>query len=160
MQVSKNCIDLIKKYEGLSLKSYKCPAGLWTCGYGNTMWEDGTKVKENQTISIDRAEKLLTFWVNKYAERIKLNVNQNQFDALVSFAYNVGIGTFNSSTLKKKVIANPNDHAIRDEFMKWVNSKGKQLPGLVKRREAEAKDRKSTRLNSSHEWISRMPSSA
>ena len=138
MQVSKNCIDLIKKFEGLSLKSYKCPAGLWTCGYGNTQWEDGTKVKENQTITLDRAEKLLTFWVNKYANNITVKCNQNQFDAMVSFAYNTGIGNFNTSTLKKKAIANPNDPSIRDEFMKWVNSNGKQLAGLVKRRDAEA----------------------
>ena len=138
MQVSKNCIDLIKKFEGLSLKSYRCPAGLLTLGYGNTQWEDGTKVKENQTITIEYAEKLLTFWVSKYANNIKVKCNQNQFDALVSFAYNTGIGNFNNSTLKKKVIANPNDPSIRDEFMKWVNSNGKQLAGLVKRRDAEA----------------------
>lgn len=138
MQIGKNCIDLIKKFEGLKLESYKCPAGLWTIGYGNTQWENGTRVKENQVIDIQRAEKLLMFWVNKYAEKINLKVNQNQFDALVSFAYNVGITNFNNSTLKKKVIANPNDATIRDEFMKWVSSKGKQLPGLVKRREAEA----------------------
>lgn len=138
MQIGKNCIDLIKKFEGLKLESYKCPAGLWTIGYGNTQWENGTRVLENQVIDIQRAEKLLMFWVNKYAEKIDLKVNQNQFDALVSFAYNVGITNFNNSTLKKKVIANPNDATIRDEFMKWVSSKGKQLPGLVKRREAEA----------------------
>lgn len=138
MQIGKNCIDLIKKFEGLKLESYKCPAGLWTIGYGNTQWENGTRVLENQVIDIQRAEKLLMFWVNKYAEKIDLKVNQNQFDALVSFAYNVGITNFNNSTLKKKVIANPNDETIRDEFMKWVSSRGKQLPGLVKRREAEA----------------------
>lgn len=138
MQIGKNCIDLIKKFEGLKLESYKCPAGLWTIGYGNTQWENGTRVLENQVIDIQRAEKLLMFWVNKYAEKIDLKVNQNQFDALVSFAYNVGITNFNNSTLKKKVIANPNDVTIRDEFMKWVSSRGKQLPGLVKRREAEA----------------------
>jgi len=138
MQVSKNCIDLIKKFEGLSLKSYKCPAGLWTIGYGNTQWEDSTKVKENQTLTIENAEKILTFWVSKYANNIKVKCNQNQFDALVSFAYNTGIGNFNNSTLKKKVIANPDDPTIRAEFMKWVNSNGKQLAGLVKRRDAEA----------------------
>ena len=138
MQIGKNCIDLIKKFEGLKLESYKCPAGLFTIGYGNTQWENGIRVLENQVIDIQRAEKLLMFWVNKYAEKIDLKVNQNQFDALVSFAYNVGITNFNNSTLKKKVIANPNDATIRDEFMKWVNSRGKQLPGLVKRREAEA----------------------
>lgn len=138
MQIGKNCIDLIKKFEGLKLESYKCPSGLWTIGYGNTQWENGFRVLENQVIDIQRAEKLLMFWVNKYAEKINLKVNQNQFDALVSFAYNVGITNFNNSTLKKKVIANPNDATIRDEFMKWVSSRGKQLPGLVKRREAEA----------------------
>jgi len=138
MEAGKNCIDLIKKFEGLRLESYKCPAGLWTIGYGNTQWENGIRVKENQVIDIQRAEKLLIYWVNKYANRINLKVNQNQFDALVSFAYNVGIGNFDSSTLKKKVIANPNDPSIKDEFMKWVSSRGKQLPGLVKRRKEEA----------------------
>jgi len=138
MQAGKNCIDLIKKFEGLRLESYKCPAGLWTLGYGNTQWENGIRVKENQVIDIQRAEKLLIYWVSKYADRITVKCNQNQFDALVSFAYNVGIGNFDSSTLKKKVIANPNDPNIRDEFMKWISSRGKQLAGLVKRREAEA----------------------
>lgn len=138
MQAGKNCIDLIKKFEGLKLESYKCPAGLFTIGYGNTQWENGFRVIENQVIDIKRAEKLLTFWVSKYADRITVKCNQNQFDALVSFAYNVGITNFDSSTLKKKVIANPNDPTIRDEFMKWVSSRGKQLAGLVKRREAEA----------------------
>ena len=138
MQAGKNCIDLIKKFEGLRLESYKCPAGLFTLGYGNTQWENGIRVKENQVIDIQRAEKLLIYWVSKYADRITVKCNQNQFDALVSFAYNVGIGNFDSSTLKKKVIANPNDPNIRDEFMKWVSSRGKQLAGLVKRREAEA----------------------
>jgi len=138
MQAEKNCIDLIKKFEGLRLESYKCPAGLWTLGYGNTQWENGIRVKENQVIDIQRAEKLLIYWVSKYADRITVKCNQNQFDALVSFSYNVGIGNFDSSTLKKKVIANPNDPTIRDEFMKWVSSRGKQLAGLVKRREAEA----------------------
>lgn len=138
MQAGKECIDLIKKFEGLRLESYKCPAGLWTIGYGNTQWENGIRVIENQVIDIQRAEKLLIYWVSKYADRIKVKCNQNQFDALVSFAYNVGIWNFDSSTLKKKVIANPNDPTIRDEFMKWVSSRGKQLPGLVKRREAEA----------------------
>jgi lysozyme len=138
MQAGKNCIDLIKKFEGLRLESYKCPAGLWTLGYGNTQWENGIRVIENQVIDIQRAEKLLIYWVSKYADRITVKCNQNQFDALVSFAYNVGIGNFDSSTLKKKVIANPNDPNIRDEFMKWVSSRGKQLAGLVKRREAEA----------------------
>ena len=138
MQAGKNCIDLIKKFEGLKLESYKCPAGLWTIGYGNTQWENGFRVLENQVIDIKRAEKLLTFWVSKYADRITVKCNQNQFDALVSFAYNVGITNFDSSTLKKKVIANPNNPTIRDEFMKWVSSRGKQLAGLVKRREAEA----------------------
>lgn len=138
MQAGKNCIDLIKKFEGLKLESYKCPAGLFTIGYGNTQWENGSRVLENQVIDIKRAEKLLMFWVNKYVDRITVKCNQNQFDALVSFAYNVGITNFDSSTLKKKVIANPNDPTIRDEFMKWVSSRGKQLAGLVKRREAEA----------------------
>lgn len=138
MKPSQNCINLIKKFEGCGLKAYKCPAGLWTIGYGNTQWTDGKSVKEGQEISLYKAESLLTFYVEKFASQIKVNVNQNQFDALVSFAYNTGIGAFNKSTLKKMVIDNPGNPLIKDEFLKWVAKGSSYEKGLTKRRIEES----------------------
>jgi len=142
LKPSQNCINLIKRFEGCRLKAYKCPAGVWTIGYGTIRYPDGKPVKEGEEISLYRAESLLTYDVNKFALQIKVNVNQNQFDALVSFCYNLGIGAFNSSTLKKKVIANPGDLSIREEFMKWNKARVKgvltELKGLTNRRKAEA----------------------
>jgi len=142
MKPSQNCINLIKRFEGCRLKAYKCPASVWTIGYGTIRYPDGKPVKEGEEISLYRAETLLTNEVEKFAKQIKLNVNQNQFDSLVSFCYNLGIGAFNSSTLKKKIIANPGDLSIRDEFMKWNKARVKgvltELKGLTNRRKAEA----------------------
>jgi len=142
LKPSQNCINLIKRFEGCKLKAYKCPASIYTIGYGTIRYPDGKPVKEGEEISLYRAESLLTYDVNKFASQIKVNVNQNQFDALVSFCYNLGIGAFNSSTLKKKVIANPGDLSIRDEFMKWNKARVKgvltELKGLTNRRKAEA----------------------
>ncbi len=142
LKPSQNCINLIKRFEGCKLKAYKCPASIYTIGYGTIRYPDGKPVKEGEEISLYRAESLLTYDVNKFASQIKLNVNQNQVDALVSFCYNLGIGAFNSSTLKKKVIANPGDLSIRDEFMKWNKARVKgvltELKGLTNRRKAEA----------------------
>jgi len=142
LKPSQNCINLIKRFEGCKLKAYKCPASIYTIGYGTTRYPDGKPVKEGEEISLYRAESLLTYDVNKFASQIKVNVNQNQFDSLVSFCYNLGIGAFNSSTLKKKVIANPGDLSIRDEFMKWNKARVKgvltELKGLTNRRKAEA----------------------
>lgn len=142
MKPSQNCINLIKKFEGCYLKAYKCPASVWTIGYGTIRYQDGKPVKEGEEISLYRAETLLTYEVENFASQVKLNVNQNQFDSLVSFCYNLGIGAFNSSTLKKKIIANPGDLSIRDEFMKWNKARVKgvltELKGLTNRRKAEA----------------------
>lgn len=142
LKPSQNCINLIKRFEGCKLKAYKCPAGVWTIGYGTIRYQDGKPVKEGEEISLYRAETLLTYEVEKFASQIKVNVNQNQFDSLVSFCYNLGIGAFNSSTLKKKIIANPGDLSIRDEFMKWNKARVKgvltELKGLTNRRKAEA----------------------
>lgn len=138
MKPSQNCINLIKRFEGCRLKAYKCPASLWTIGYGTTRYPDGKSVKEGEEISLYRAESLLTFDVNKFASQIKVNVNQNQFDALVCFAYNIGIGAFNKSTLKKMVIENPGNTLIKNEFMKWVAKGSSYEKGLTNRRTAEA----------------------
>lgn len=138
LKPSQNCINLIKRFEGCRLKAYKCPAAIWTIGYGTTRYPDGKPVKEGEEISLYRAESLLTYDVNKFASHIKVNVNQNQFDALVSFAYNVGVGAFNGSTLKKLVVANPGDKLIRNQFMRWVAKGSAYTKGLTNRRKAEA----------------------
>lgn len=138
---SKGC-ELIQKFEGCELKAYKCSAGVWTIGWGNTMYENGISVKEGDSISHNRAIELFSMIASKFAsgvtKRIKQQVTQNQFDALVSFAYNCGFGNLDKSTLLKKVNTNPNDDSIRDEFMKWNKGGGKVLAGLTRRRKAEA----------------------
>lgn len=135
-------IPLIKKYEGLRLKAYLCPAGLATIGYGSTFYEDGSKVKIGDAITIDRADKLLLNTVAEFEKLVKAaigrEVNENQLGALTSFAFNVGIGNFRKSTLRKMVIANPSNSAIRLEFGKWTRANNQVLQGLVKRRAAEA----------------------
>ena len=135
-------IDIIKKHEGLRLQAYLCPAGVPTIGYGNTFYEDGTRVKMGDRITRDRAEKLLLHVVEAFAVQvdrlIASRINANQRAALVSFAYNVGIGNLQRSTLLRKVNANPNDPSIRIEFMKWTKARGQVLRGLVVRRQDEA----------------------
>jgi lysozyme len=135
-------IPIIRKFEGLKLKAYICPAGVWTIGYGNTFYENGSKVQEGEKITLDRADKLLFFVVQKFesevSKLVKSSINDNQLGALTSFAFNVGAGNLAKSTLLKKVNANPNDVTIRDEFMRWTKAGGKVLNGLVTRRKAEA----------------------
>ena len=135
--------ELIKSFEGLRLKAYKCSANKDTIGYGNTFYEDGRLVKPGDAITLERANKMFDFILGKFANKtkavIKSDVNENQLAALVSFAYNCGVANLMNSTLLKKVNANPDDQSIVDEFKKWNKAAGKVLPGLVKRREAEAK---------------------
>ena len=143
MMPSQNCIDLIKKFEGLFLKSYLCPASIATIGYGSTMWNDGKKVELGQKITLEGAEILLMWELKNKANALhRLNLNQNQFDALMSFIYNIGISAFLNSTLFKKALANQNDETIRNEFMRWnkakVNGKMVVLKGLNNRRIAES----------------------
>lgn len=143
MIASQKCIDLIKEFEGFYTKAYLCPAGIPTIGYGSTMWNDGRKVKMGEKITKEGAELLLHWELNNKAIALKgLSINQNQADALLSFIYNLGIGAFDKSTLKKKIRLNPNDPTIRDEFMKWnkarVGGKLMELKGLTRRRIAES----------------------
>ena len=137
MKTSPKGIALIKEFEGLRLKAYKCPGGVWTIGYGHT-----AGVKHGRVISEAQAEEYLKadlIEFEKYLNGLGLAINQNQFDALISFIYNVGTGNFSSSTLLRKVRANPQDNSIMDEFLRWVYSKGRVLPGLQRRRLAEMK---------------------
>jgi len=139
MSPSKKCIDLIKSFEGYFPDSYLCPAGVPTIGYGSTMWMDGKKVQLGQKISLDMAEKLMAWELtNKGAHLGKLRLNQNQFDAIMSFVYNIGLGALLKSQLYKKALINSNDPTIRDEFMRWVNKGTPYQKGLTRRRKAEA----------------------
>ena len=99
-------INLIKKYEGCKLTAYLYPALVWTIGFGNTFYEDGTKVKEGDTITKQRAEDLLKFILVGFEKNVDTfcidSINQNQFDAILSFCYNCGVGNLKSSTLLKK----------------------------------------------------------
>jgi lysozyme len=142
MQITKQGIKLLHDFEGLRLSAYLCPAGVATIGYGNTFYEDGKPVKMGDKISKERAEQLFDNVVAKFGARVlpllRVPLKPNQFSALVSFAYNCGIGNLQKSTLLKKVNLNPNDPTIKAEFLKWNKAGGKVLAGLTRRREAEA----------------------
>ena len=143
MKVNKQGIQLVKSFEGCFLNAYLCPAKVWTIGYGNTKYQNGTAVKQGDKITQEQAETLLSDILAEFSKDvsklIKVELNDNQFSALVSFAFNLGVGALSKSTLLKKVNANPNDKTIEQEFMKWVSAGGKRLNGLVRRRTAESK---------------------
>ena len=136
-------IDMIKSFEGFRGTPYKCPAGIPTIGYGATFYPNGKKVTmTDAAITEEQATDLLAHMLvsfEKYVDSYCVDtITQNQFDALVSFAYNLGPANLKASTLLKKVNANSSDESIRLEFLKWVKAGGKTLKGLVRRREAEA----------------------
>ena len=138
MKISENGLNLIKSFEGLRLKAYKVSESekYYTIGYGHY----GADVKPGMTITKKQADELLKKDVDKFVDGVnkllKVNVNQNQFDALVSFAYNVGLGALKASTLLKLVNKGAFKEASK-EFDLWVRSGGKVLAGLVRRREKE-----------------------
>ena len=138
----KIAIDIIKKFEGCKLVSYQCSAKVWTIGYGSTFYENGAKVQIGDTITQHRAESLLLITANKFAvevrKLVKSNINEKQMAALISFAFNLGMGALSKSSLLKLVNSNPSSKQIRNEFMKWINAGGKPLNGLIRRRKAEA----------------------
>lgn len=138
MQINQKGLDLIKSFEGCKLTSYLCPAKVWTIGFGHT----GDDVKPSMNISLAKADELLKQDLIKFengvSKLVKTNINENQFSALVSFAYNCGLGNLKSSTLLKKVNINPNDKTIASEFLKWDKAGGVVLAGLTKRRASEA----------------------
>jgi lysozyme len=142
MRISDKGLELIKHFEGLSLKAYKCPAGVQTISWGVTVYPDGTKVEEGDTCTLEEAEQLLRNVLIEFEEcvdkLVEFELEQHQFDALVSFAYNLGCASLKRSTLLKIINVNPNLPTITAEFNKWVNAGGRRLEGLVKRRAAEA----------------------
>lgn len=139
-------IGLIKKFEGFSAKPYPDPAtgGVpFTIGYGSTYYEDGRKVTmADPPITEERATQLLVKLLEHYERGVdslcRDDISQSQFDALVCFSYNVGIGALKSSTLLKKLNINPMDPTIKDEFLRWNKAAGRVMKGLTKRRAEEA----------------------
>lgn len=143
MVASQNCINLIKLFEGYKPRAYLCPAGVPTIGFGSTMYTTGLKIKLGDTINEQQGNELLMWELkNKGIALHGLHLNQNQFDACLSFCFNLGIGAFAKSTLKKKILANPNDITIKEEFLKWnkarVSGQLMELKGLTRRRIAES----------------------
>jgi lysozyme len=141
MKVNAEGYALLKKFEGCVLKAYRCPANVWTIGFGNTFYEDGTKVKEGDVITQQRADELAKYIVEQFATSIRAMIkqplNENQFSACVSLAYNIGTGGFKKSSVLRKLNANPTDPTIADSFRLWNKGGGVVLKGLVRRREAE-----------------------
>lgn len=132
---SQQGIRLIKSFESLRLQAYRCPAGVLTIGYGHTAGvQNGDRIDESE------AEQLLAADLQSseaLVNRLCPELNQNQFDALVSFVFNCGEGNFSKSTLLKCVQANPHNPNIRGEFARWNKSKGMVMAGLIRRRRAE-----------------------
>lgn len=139
MKTSKEGIELIKRFEKFVPLTYRCPAGVLTIGYGHT----GEDVKDGMIITESEAEDFLKEDISEaedvVSRYVKRTITQNQFDALVSFIFNLGEGNFKKSTLLRKVNRDPNDKSIGDEFSKWVFAGGRRLIGLVNRRLAECR---------------------
>lgn len=142
MNLNEKGYKLITGFEGLSLKPYLCPAKIPTIGYGNTYYPNGKHITLlDEPITQEQAFEMFKEVADRFAlavnRRLKKTVTQNQFNSLVSFAYNVGTGNFISSTLLKKVNINPNDESIKAEFLKWNKAGGKEIKGLTIRRNQE-----------------------
>ena len=138
MRISAEGLAFVKGFEGFRSKPYKCPAGVWTIGYGTTQGI----TKDTVPITEEAASRMLEADLDEIASVVSKylpELRQNQADAVLSFTYNVGIDAFSRSGLCHAIRKDPEDFtAIRREFMRWVHAKGKVLPGLVNRREAEA----------------------
>lgn len=127
----------IKEFEGLKLKAYLCPAGIPTVGYGHT-----GNVKAGEVITQAKADaffELDVVSVEGQVDTLALRLSQYQYDSVISFCFNVGVGKFKTSTLYRKIKSNPYDPSIPGEFKRWIYGGGKILPGLVSRRDWEAK---------------------
>ena len=136
MNIGQKGIDLIKHFEGCELNAYKCPAGVWTIGYGHIKG-----VSEGMSITQEQAEQMLLDELKEYEnyinELVTVNLSQNQFDALVSWVYNLGPANLQSSTLLK--VLNSGDYSgVPAQIERWNKAGGKVLEGLIRRREAES----------------------
>lgn len=140
MQTSEKGIALIKQFEGCKLTAYQDSVGVWTIGYGWTQPVDGKPIRAGMTIKQQTAERLLKTGLVSYesdvSRLVKVGLTQGQFDALVSFTYNLGARSLSTSTLLRKL--NAGDYAgAADEYLRWNKAGGKVLNGLTRRREAE-----------------------
>jgi len=136
MNISQEGLSLIKKFEGCELEAYKCAAGVWTIGYGSTKG-----VKESDTVSQEEAEKLLLHEMEEYEgyinDMVNVDLEQNQFDAMVSWVFNLGPANLKASTLLK--VLNAKDYeGVPAQIKRWNKAGGKVLQGLIRRREAES----------------------
>ena len=142
MKTSEWGIHLIEEFEGFRPTMYRDSVGLPTIGYGTLIDIAAEEWLLTATITREQAEDLLRQELHDIEIRlnslVKKPINQNQYDSLASFCYNLGTGALKRSTLLRKLNVNPNDPAIRYEFQKWVNADGKRSSGLVKRRKAES----------------------
>lgn len=140
MHVSPSGVDLICNFEGLRLKAYDDGVGVWTIGYGTTKYPNGIRVKKGDTCTLDQAKAYMQNDLKAFEQTVnsavKVPLNQNQFDALVSLAYNIGATAFKKSTLVKR-LNEGNYNAAANQFNVWVNAGGKRMEGLVNRRAAE-----------------------
>lgn len=136
MKISQEGIALIKKFEGCELKSYKCAAGVWTIGYGHT-----TLVEKNQEITQEEADIILLADLEVYEDAVNkastVPLEQHQFDALVSWTFNLGGANLNASTMLK-VLNKGEYEEVPAQIKRWNKAGGKVLQGLIRRREAEA----------------------
>lgn len=153
MKTSENGINLIIHYEGIRLKPYLCPANYVTVGVGKVLLDD----KGNMLKGKDALNKVLLTWkpmteqqlvddfklndlpkYEKLLNSLKLSLTQNQYDALISFIYNLGLGALQKSTLLKDIKNNKSNTIITSDFLKWCNANGKPMIGLLNRRKSEA----------------------
>jgi len=136
MKISQEGLSLIKKFEGCELEAYKCAAGVWTYGWGSTK-----NVKEGDKITQEEADKLLVNEMSEYEgyvnDLVKVDLKQNEFDALVSWVYNLGPNNLSSSTLLQR-LNNKNWDDVPNQIKRWNKAGGEVKQGLVRRREAEA----------------------
>lgn len=136
MQPSEQCLAVLKHYEGCKLTAYVCPAGVLTIGYGHT----GPDVVKGMKITQARALELLQQDAQRFGKGVlacvKVSLAQREYDALVSFAFNLGLGALQESTLLRKLNVG-NRPGAADQFLRWINAGGKVLPGLQKRRATE-----------------------
>ena len=125
--------ELIKGFEGLRTESYRCAAGVWTIGWGHT-----AGVMPGQRVTVDEAERLLEEDLKPVMAALPPGLTENQRAALGSLCFNIGVSAFMKSTIRRLVCCNPADERIPAEFLRWKYSRGRELPGLLRRRKAEA----------------------
>lgn len=137
MKTGSKGIKLVKEFEGFKAQAYLCPANVWTIGYGTT-----SGVKKGQMVTEEQAIKLLQDDLAKFEKAVKnlvrVPLNQDQFDALVAFVYNIGVGAFSRSTLLS-LLNQGNYEAVPEQLLRWNKAGGRVLNGLTRRRQAEGK---------------------